>query len=159
MFIQNKKCKKQNKWKNLNKRWNPNPSILLQEHFLKLVMAAQRDRGKKVLTHQCAFLPCRGAQAAIRVRATAISARWTIRQFTANPVHSSEKGRSCNNNNINRWKKTGFCGSGCELNTDSIGSADPDQGGQKWPTKVEIFLKFHVLKCWMFSFESGRLLL
>ncbi len=69
---------------------------------------AQWGIGRKVLTHHCAFLPWRGAQAAMRVRATAISARWTIRQFTAKPVHSSEKGRSCNNNNNNvtRWKKT-----------------------------------------------------
>ncbi len=30
---------------------------------------------------------------------------------------------------------------------DSIGSVDPDPGGQKSPTKVEIFFKVHVLKC------------
>ena len=38
------------------------------------------------------------------------------------------------------------------LNTDP----DPDPGGQKSPTKVE---KIHVLKCWMASFVSFRLLL
>jgi hypothetical protein len=45
---------------------------------------------------------------------------------------------------------------------DSIGSvdpdpdleSDPDPGGQKLPTKVKFFLKFHVFKCWMVSFES-----
>jgi hypothetical protein len=26
---------------------------------------------------------------------------------------------------------------------------DPDPGGQKLPTKVEYFLKVHVLKCWI----------
>jgi hypothetical protein len=36
---------------------------------------------------------------------------------------------------------------------------DPDEGGQKWLTKVGNFLKVHVLKCWMASFESWRLLL
>jgi hypothetical protein len=30
----------------------------------------------------------------------------------------------------------------------------PYSGGQKLPTKVEKIKKFHVLKCWMFSFES-----
>jgi hypothetical protein len=38
------------------------------------------------------------------------------------------------------------------LNTDP----DPDPGGQKLPKKVE---KIHVLKCWMASFVSWRLLL
>ncbi len=37
----------------------------------------------------------------------------------------------------------------------SIRNPDPDLGGQKWPTKVEKIKKFHVLKCWMFSFESS----
>jgi hypothetical protein len=39
---------------------------------------------------------------------------------------------------------------------DSIGSVDldPDPGGQKRPIKVEKIKKFHVLKSWMFSFES-----
>ncbi len=37
-----------------------------------------------------------------------------------------------------------------------IRNPDPDPGGQKWPTKVE---KIHVLKCWMASFVSCRLLL
>jgi hypothetical protein len=52
------------------------------------------------------------------------------------------------------------CGSGSGLDSDSIGSVDPDPdpGGQKWPTKVEIF-HVYVLKCWMASFESWRLLL
>jgi hypothetical protein len=31
---------------------------------------------------------------------------------------------------------------------------DPDPDGQKGPTKVEKIKKFHVLKCWMLSFES-----
>ncbi len=35
-------------------------------------------------------------------------------------------------------------------------NTDPDPGGQKWPTKVE---KIQVLKCWMASFVSWRLLL
>jgi hypothetical protein len=49
------------------------------------------------------------------------------------------------------------CGSGCGLDPDSIGSVNPgrirnpDPGGQKWPTKVEKYLKVHVLKCWMAS--------
>ncbi len=30
---------------------------------------------------------------------------------------------------------------------------DPDSGGPKRPTKMEKIKKFHVLKCWMFSFE------
>jgi hypothetical protein len=30
---------------------------------------------------------------------------------------------------------------------------NPDPGGQKGPTKVEIFFEVHVLKCWMASFE------
>ncbi len=34
----------------------------------------------------------------------------------------------------------------------------PYPGGQKWITKV-VRKKFHVLKCWMFSFENWRLLL
>ncbi len=46
------------------------------------------------------------------------------------------------------------CGSGSGLDPDSIGSVDPDPGGQKCPTKVETNLKVHVLKCWMASFES-----
>ena len=49
---------------------------------------------------------------------------------------------------------------------DSIGSVDqdqdldqdqdpdPDPGGQKLPTKVKKIKKFHILKCWMASFES-----
>ncbi len=42
-----------------------------------------------------------------------------------------------------------------------IWNPDPDPGGHKWPTKVNFFKKkFHVLKCWMFSYEkSWRLLL
>jgi hypothetical protein len=40
-----------------------------------------------------------------------------------------------------------------------IWNPDPDPGGQKRPTKIEKIQKFHVLKCWMFSFEGGRLLL
>jgi hypothetical protein len=50
------------------------------------------------------------------------------------------------------------CGSG--LDPDSIRSVDPDSEGQKLPTKVEnFFVKVHVLKCWMASLESWRLLL
>jgi hypothetical protein len=37
-----------------------------------------------------------------------------------------------------------------------IRNPDLDPGGQKLPTKVE---KIHVLKCWMASFVSCRLLL
>ncbi len=57
------------------------------------------------------------------------------------------------------WYGQGF-GSGSGLDPYSIGPVDPDPdpdpGGQKWPTKVE---KIHVLKCWMASFVSCRLLL
>jgi hypothetical protein len=36
---------------------------------------------------------------------------------------------------------------------------DRDPGGQKWPTNIEKKVKkFHVLKCWMFSFEGWSLL-
>jgi hypothetical protein len=31
---------------------------------------------------------------------------------------------------------------------------DPIPRGQKWPRKIETADKFHVLKCWMFSFEA-----
>jgi hypothetical protein len=34
-----------------------------------------------------------------------------------------------------------------------IRNPDPDPRGQKWPTKVEFFVKVHVLKGWMASFE------
>jgi hypothetical protein len=33
-----------------------------------------------------------------------------------------------------------------------IRNPDPDPGVQKLPTKVEKIKKFHVLKCWLFSF-------
>jgi hypothetical protein len=33
-------------------------------------------------------------------------------------------------------------------------SPDPDSRRQKLPTKIEEEKKFHVLKCWMFSFEG-----
>jgi hypothetical protein len=51
------------------------------------------------------------------------------------------------------------CGSGSEIDPDSISSMDPDPdpGRQKLPTKIEKIKnikKFHVLKYWMFSFES-----
>jgi len=36
---------------------------------------------------------------------------------------------------------------------------NPDPGGQKWLTKVEKIKKFHVLKCWISSFDGWRLLL
>ncbi len=32
--------------------------------------------------------------------------------------------------------------------------ADSDPRGQKWLAKIEKVDKFHVLKCWMFSFEG-----
>jgi hypothetical protein len=36
-----------------------------------------------------------------------------------------------------------------------IRNPDPDPGGQKLPTKIgKKFQKFHVLKCWMFSFKG-----
>ncbi len=35
-----------------------------------------------------------------------------------------------------------------------IRNPDPDPGGQKQPTKAEKSQIFHVLKCWMFSFEG-----
>jgi hypothetical protein len=40
-----------------------------------------------------------------------------------------------------------------------IRNPDPNPGGQKWTTKVEIFFNVNVLKCWIASFESWRLLL
>ncbi len=45
------------------------------------------------------------------------------------------------------------------LDPDSIRllDPDPDPGGKKLLTNIEIFLKFQ--RCWMFSFESLRLLL
>jgi hypothetical protein len=55
------------------------------------------------------------------------------------------------------------CGSGSGLDPDSIGSFDPDSesgsGSGSRRAKMthksrNIFLKFHVLKCWMASFES-----
>jgi hypothetical protein len=47
------------------------------------------------------------------------------------------------------------------LDPESIRSVDPESGSRraKLPTKIENVEKFHVLKCWMFSFEGGRLLL
>jgi hypothetical protein len=45
-------------------------------------------------------------------------------------------------------------GSGSGLDPDAIRSADPDPEGQKLPTKVQKIYLFHVLKCWMFFFES-----
>ncbi len=57
-------------------------------------------------------------------------------------------------------------GSGSELNPDSIGSVDPDPYSGSGSRMAKIthksrkkIKKFHVLKCWMFSFESWRLLL
>ncbi len=43
-----------------------------------------------------------------------------------------------------------------DLDPDSMGSRDPcpDPGGQKWPANIEKLTKFHILKCWMFSFEG-----
>ena len=48
-------------------------------------------------------------------------------------------------------------GSGSGLDSDSIGPADPDPdpAGQKCPTKVEIFFKVHVLKCWMAELQAS----
>jgi hypothetical protein len=37
---------------------------------------------------------------------------------------------------------------------DSIRSEDPDPGGLKMPIKIEKVKKFHVLKCWIFSFHG-----
>ncbi len=37
--------------------------------------------------------------------------------------------------------------------------ADPDPGGQKWPQKKKKVQNFHLLKCWMFSFEGWWLYL
>jgi hypothetical protein len=48
-------------------------------------------------------------------------------------------------------------GKGYTVNVQTAGCGkglDPDPGGQKCPTKVENFLKVHVLKCWMAFFES-----
>jgi hypothetical protein len=48
---------------------------------------------------------------------------------------------------------------------DSITLVDPDSGSgsgssrQKLPIKTKKVEKFHVLKCWMFSFEGRRLLM
>jgi hypothetical protein len=51
------------------------------------------------------------------------------------------------------------CGSGSELDPDSIRSMDPDpvfgiriQEGKNDQQKKKKIKKFHVLKCWMFSF-------
>ncbi len=52
------------------------------------------------------------------------------------------------------------CGSGSQLDPDSIASVDPDPYSESGyrrandPQKQKKFQKFHVLKCWMFSFES-----
>jgi hypothetical protein len=35
-----------------------------------------------------------------------------------------------------------------------FGRLDPGPGGQKLPQKLKTVKKFHVLKCWMFSFED-----
>jgi hypothetical protein len=41
----------------------------------------------------------------------------------------------------------------------SVSDLDPDPGGQKLPTKIEIInKKFYVLKYWMFSFEMEFLI-
>jgi hypothetical protein len=40
-----------------------------------------------------------------------------------------------------------------------FGRLDPDPGGRKIPTKTEKLVKFHALKCWMFSFMGWRLFL
>ncbi len=37
---------------------------------------------------------------------------------------------------------------------NQVKDPDPDPGGQKGPTKIEKSKKFHVLKCWMFTFEG-----
>jgi hypothetical protein len=90
------------------------------------------------------------AQRLQRLRGCAVLGRLRRRALSYIRSHSCKQG----------------CGSG--LDPDSIGSVDPDrnpdpdQGGKKWPTKVENFvknLKVHVLKCWMASFENWRLLL
>jgi hypothetical protein len=38
-----------------------------------------------------------------------------------------------------------------DLDPHSNSDPAPDPGGQKYPQEVQ---NFHVLKCWMFSFES-----
>ncbi len=40
---------------------------------------------------------------------------------------------------------------------DPDSKPDPDPGGQKLLTKIGKIQKFHVLKCWMFSFEVWTL--
>ncbi len=47
----------------------------------------------------------------------------------------------------------------CVQPKEGIRVVDPDPGEQKLPTKIEKKENFHVLKCWMFSFEDWRLLL
>jgi hypothetical protein len=44
-------------------------------------------------------------------------------------------------------------GSGSSLIGIDFSLLDLDPGGQKWPSKIEKEKKFHVLKCWMFSFN------
>ncbi len=52
-------------------------------------------------------------------------------------------------------QRAGHTGRVADPDPDSIGSVDPDPGGQKWPTKVENFcLTVHVLTCWMASWEQ-----
>ncbi len=51
------------------------------------------------------------------------------------------------------------CGSGSELKPDLIGSVDPESGSGSRRAKMthkirKKIMKFHVLKWWMFSFES-----
>ncbi len=50
----------------------------------------------------------------------------------------------------NWWKDLLFCNSSSDLLTLA--------SGEKWPTIVEKITKFHVLKCWMFSFPYGSVL-
>ncbi len=40
-----------------------------------------------------------------------------------------------------------------------FGQPDPDPEGKNFPQKYKKVKKFHVLKCWMFSFESWRIFL
>ncbi len=51
------------------------------------------------------------------------------------------------------------CGSGSDLDPDSNRVSGSGSRREKWPTKEKKNKKFHVVKCWMFSFESWRLLL
>jgi hypothetical protein len=46
-------------------------------------------------------------------------------------------------------------GSGSGLDPLLIRQVDPDPGRQKLPTKIVIFKKFHILKCWKKIFSCS----